>query len=273
MPLKDLASQFPTDLDIAYKQYKESRRVADIMSKDVAKIKSEATMDEAAKVMGKKHIGSLVVVKKGKPVGIVTERDLLTYVLGPGKKMKDVTVESVMSSPLISVSPLDSIKEAARTMLRKKGRLAVFECGKLVGIVTASDLVRSFPETPETMLKVDDFMTKRVVTSDGNTTISTLVRMMGEKRIGSVIITSKGKPKGIFTERDLLTKFLTEGKSLNVPAIEAATSPIVKAPTGTSIHEAAFIMASKHIRRLPITKDGKIFGIITARDLVEAYAK
>ena len=273
MPLNDLASQFPTDLDIAYRQYKESRRVADIMSKDVATIKSEATMGDAARVMGKKHIGSLIVVKKGKPVGIVTERDLLTYVLGPGKKLAKVTVESLMSSPLISVNPSDSTKEAAQTMQRKKGRLAVFECEKLVGIVTASDLVRSFPESPKTMLKVDDFMTKRVVTSDGNTTISTVVRMMGEKRIGSVIVTTRGEPKGIFTERDLLTKFLAEGKSLNVPVIEAATSPIIRAPAGTSIHEAAFIMASKHIRRLPITKNGKILGIITARDLVEAYAK
>ena len=273
MPLKDLASQFPTDLDIAYKQYKESRKVEDIMSKAVATIKSEATMGDAARVMGRKHIGSLVVVKKGKPVGIVTERDLLTYALAAGKNLKEITVESLMSSPLISVSPSDSIKEAAQTMQRKKGRLAVFDCGKLVGIVTASDLVRSFPESPETMLKVDDFMTKRIVTSDGNTTISTVVRMIGEKRIGSVIVTTKREPKGIFTERDLLTKFLAKGKSLSVPVVEAATSPIIEAPTGTSIHEAAFIMASKHIRRLPITKNGKSLGIITARDLVEAYAK
>jgi CBS domain-containing protein len=48
---------------------------------------------------------------------------------------------------------------------------------------------------------------------------------------------------------------------------------MTSAPAGISIHEAARIMAAKHIRRLPIMKKKEIAGIITARDLVEAYAK
>jgi CBS domain-containing protein len=51
------------------------------------------------------------------------------------------------------------------------------------------------------------------------------------------------------------------------------SSPLITIPAGTSVHRAAATMAVKHIRRLPIVKDDKLAGIITARDLVEAYAK
>jgi CBS domain-containing protein len=97
--------------------------------------------------------------------------------------------------------------------------------------------------------------------------------MMGEKRIGSVIITSKGEPIGIFTERDLLTSFLAKDRPLSEEVGGASSSPLITAPLGISIREAGNIMASKHVRRLPIVKNGKIVGIVTARDLVEAYAK
>jgi CBS domain-containing protein len=96
---------------------------------------------------------------------------------------------------------------------------------------------------------------------------------MGEKRIGSVIITSEGEPFGIFTERDLLTKFLVKGKPLIAEVGKEASSPLITAPVGTSVHQAAVTMAMKHIRRLPIAKNETIVGIITARDLVEAYAR
>jgi signal-transduction protein with cAMP-binding, CBS, and nucleotidyltransferase domain len=171
------------------------------------------------------------------------------------------------------ICPTATIKEAAQMMIQKKGRLAVFDCGELGGIVTASDLVRTLPEVPETEVKVDDFMTKEVETVDEKTPVANIIKMMGEKRIGSVIVTRKDDPFGIFTERDLLTTFLTEGKPLMAEVGKEAASPLITAPVGTSVHQAAVTMSMKHIRRLPITRNKKIVGIITARDLVEAYAK
>ena len=249
------------------------KEVKDIMSRDVITIAPEASMDEAAGIMGEKHVGSLIVMKFDAPLGIVTERDLLSKVLALGKDLKKEKVEKAMSHPLIAICPTAKIKEAAQTMIEKKGRLAVFDCRKLVGIVTASDLVRSLPEVPETEAKIDDFMTKQVETVDEKTPVATVVKIMGEKRIGSVIITRKCEPIGIFTERDLLTTFLVKGKPLMAEVGKEASSPLITVPVGTSVHDAAVTMAMKHIRRLPITINGKIVGIITARDLVEAYAK
>ncbi|KON29849.1 hypothetical protein AC480_02435 [miscellaneous Crenarchaeota group archaeon SMTZ1-55] len=116
-------------------------------------------------------------------------------------------------------------------------------------------------------------MTKKVVSVDEDTTIMAVATIMGEKRIGSVIVNRDGEPFGIFTERDLLTSFLAEGKTLQSKVGESASSPLITIPAGTSVHQVAYIMATKHVRRLPVMKEKNMVGIITARDLVEAYTK
>jgi CBS domain-containing protein len=194
-------------------------------------------------------------------------------VLALDKDLKAESVEAAMSYPLIMIEPDVKIKEAAQMMVQKKGKLTVFESRNLVGILTASDLIRSLPEVTETEVKVDDFMTKRVEMVDEKTPVASVAKMMGEKRIGSVIVTSKGEPFGIFTERDLLSTLLVEGKPLVADVGKEASSPLITAPAGISVHQAAVTMTMKHIRRLPITRNGQLVGIITARDLVEAYAK
>lgn len=272
---KNLKKEFPSVMDRAYSEYKKHRNVKDIMSTEIVSIGVDATMNEATKIMGERHIGSLIIEDYETPVGIVTERDLLSKVLASGLNPKDVKVREVMSYPLIKICATAEIKEAARMMIKKKGRLAVFRCGDLVGIITASDLIRSLPDVPETRLMVDEYMTKQVRTADEKTPIADIAKIMGEERIGSVIITSKGVPSqmSIFTERDLLTTFLAKEKSLDTEVGEASSSPLITSCSGTSIHKTAATMTSNHIRRLPITKKGKLVGIITARDLVEAYAK
>ena len=277
MGKSNLRKEFPSVLDSAYKQFKRDlsryKEVNEIMSKEVVTIAPEASMKEAATTMGEKHIGSLVVEKYQTPVGIVTERDLLTKVLAAGKDLKKEKIEDVMSYPLVTICLTAKIKEAAKEMIKKKGRLAVFECGKLMGIVTASDLIRSLPDIPETAAKVDEFMTKQVVVADEGESVSEIVGTMGDQRIGSVIVTRGAGPVGIFTERDLLSAVLAKDRPLSTRVGDHISSPLVTIHEGTSIHDAAITMTMKHIRRLPVTRGKKLVGIITARDLVEAYAK
>jgi CBS domain-containing protein len=158
-------------------------------------------------------------------------------------------------------------------MINRKGRLAVFNAGILVGVITASDLIKSLPDVAETEVPVDDFMTREVVSMDEETSVLSVARTMGAKRIGSVIITHQGEPFGIFTERDLLTGFLAKGRELFNNVGPECSAPVISIPSGISVHRAAATMALRHIRRLPIVKDDQLVGIITARDLVEAYAK
>jgi CBS domain-containing protein len=277
--------------DIVHTQPKQNiaqhQEIREIM-RHITTITPESTLYEAARIMGKKHIGSLIVIKYETPVGIITERDLLREVadkgialekdwLAGGTTIKEEKVEKIMTFPLITISLKSSIKEAAQMMIEKKiRRLAVRESGKVVGIITATDLIRSLPKFSEKMQvwsEVDYFMSKGTITADEETSVENVAMIMGKKSIGSVIIISHGEPIGIFTERDLLTKFLAKDRSLKIEVGKACSSPLITATLGISVHDAATIMTSKHIKRLPIAKNGKLVGMLSARDLIEAYAR
>ena len=257
------------------------------MTRDVATVTPENTLYEAAQLMGEKRIGSLLVFKYDTPVGIITERDLLNVVscgvklekdwIGGGASIREEKVENVMSSPVAKICLGSPLKEAARIMIEKRiRRLAVCDLEKVAGIITAADMIRSLPKAPKDMevwCQVDYFMTKQVITADEEVLVENVAEVMAEKRVGSVIVTRQEKPVGIFTERDLLTKFLAKDRSLMVEVGNACSSPLITAPIGVCIHEAAEIMTANQIKRLPITKDRKLVGILSARDLLEAYAR
>lgn len=264
-------------VDIAYEEYKRDlpsyQTAADLMSRNIVTTTPETLLSDAAKAMGERHIGSLIVVKYQTPVGIITERDLFSKVFALGLFLKDEKVEEVMSYPLAGISASATVKEVASCLITKKGRLGVYDAGILVGVITSADMIKSLPDVAETEAKVDDFMTKDVITADIEEPVENIATLMGRRRIGSVIITRAGEACGIFTERDLLTGFLACGRALFTEVGPECSTPMVTIPAGTSVHRAAATMALKHIRRLPVEKDGKIVGIITARDLVAAYAK
>jgi CBS domain-containing protein len=264
-------------VDITYEEYKrdlpQHQTANELMSKNVITTTPETPLEEAAKLMGEKHIGSLIVEKYQTPVGIITERDLFSKVFALGLFLKDEKVEDIMSCPLAGIGITAKVKEVAQTLISKKGRLGVFDAGTLMGVLTSSDLIKSLPDVAETEVRVDGFMTKNVISADESTSVETIAALMGKQRIGSVIVTRKGEPFGIFTERDLLTAFLAVGKALFTEVGPECSTPLITIPAGTSVHRTAATMALKHIRRLPVVKDNKIVGIITARDLVAAYAK
>jgi len=270
---KSLIEEFPSVINRVYQLYKRYPHVEDIMTKDPLAINSSATVLEAGRIMGERHIGSLLASKRGKHVGIVTERDLLSKVIVAGKSLGAVKVNDIMSTTLVTIKPIASVKEAARKMIKEKGRLVVMEEGRAVGIATASDLVKALPAV-ESNLKVDDAMTPKVTMVDEDTLVEAAVGIMGQKRIGSVIVTRADHPIAIFTERDLLTKIIAADVSLKTRVGDVASSPLVAVSPDLSIHEAAKLMSEKHVRRLPVVaSDGKMVGVVTARDLVEAYAR
>jgi len=131
--------------------------VIEAMNKDVKTIRPDATVKDAVKIMNQNRIGSLVVVKgTGEVLGIVTERDILSDVVAEGKDSSDVRVEDIMSDEIVTIDPRKSLEEAADLMVEKEiKKLPVVQAGKLVGIITASDLIkyeRSLIEKVSTLL-------------------------------------------------------------------------------------------------------------------------
>lgn len=115
-------------------------------------------------------------------------------------------------------------------------------------------------------------MTKNVVTVDYKTKVREVCRIMGEKKIGSVLVSKEGKPFGIFTERDLLSKVLLSG-SLEDEVGKHSSSPLIVVSPDYEIREAAKIMADLKIRRLVVVEGDELKGIFTASDLVRVLGE
>jgi len=123
-----------------------SLRVEDVMVKDVITIDENSTVREAAEVMNKFEIGCLIAVRKGKAMGIITERDILKRVVAEAKEATKTRVRDVMSSPLVVVEPGTDLEEAVRLMFQMKiKKLPVVDGKRLVGLVSLTDIARFQP--------------------------------------------------------------------------------------------------------------------------------
>lgn len=125
--------------------------VKDVMSSPVITIEEEAPANKAAELMDKHVLGCVIVTSSdGKPLGIITERDLIVRVLAKNLKPDTLKAKEVMTSPLITVEPDETINEAARRMSRLDiRRLGVIYKGKLIGLISSKDILAVMPELVE----------------------------------------------------------------------------------------------------------------------------
>lgn len=128
--------------------------VKEYMRKDISTISTEASATEASKTMSTNKVGYVIVLEKGRPVGIVTERDLVLKVMSEGKNPSEVKVVDCMSSPLITIDPDKSI-EAAVEIMKKHGfrRLPVVKETIIYGVFTVKDLVDHFEELEDNLAR------------------------------------------------------------------------------------------------------------------------
>lgn len=127
--------------------------VRDVMSSPVITIEEDAPVNKAAELMEKHGLGCIIVTnKEGKPLGIITERDLVARVLAKNVKPDSLQAKEVMTSPLITIEPHETINEAARRMSRLNiRRLGVVYKGQLIGLISSKDILAVMPELVETI--------------------------------------------------------------------------------------------------------------------------
>ena len=115
------------------------------MTKDPITVDFDEPVRKVLQIMIDRDIGSLIVLKHGKPVGIITERDVtrISLRLTTGQNIYEDIVGRLMSSPIITVPPDAPVQEAVELMVsRKIRRLPILEQGRLIGIVTERDLFK-----------------------------------------------------------------------------------------------------------------------------------
>ena len=132
-----------------------SLKVEDVMIEDLVIVEEDISVKKAVELMNKHEIGCLIVTKRGKPIGIVTERDMLTRVLAELRSPDKTKIAEIMSRPLIVADPQMDLEEAARLMFKMKvKKLPVVSNGELVGLVTLTDIARFQPQVMKILKKV-----------------------------------------------------------------------------------------------------------------------
>ena len=122
----------------------------------------------------------------------------------------------------------------------------------------------------ETMVK--DVMTKALISVEPVTTVYQISKMMEQGGMGSILVKKDGVPSGIITDRDFAIKIVAHDISMDTPVEKIASYPLQTIKSDDSILVAAKVMSDKKIRKLAVTEEGKIVGIVTSTDLVNKLA-
>jgi predicted transcriptional regulator len=251
--------------DVAVKQ-----NVRDYMTSNPICLEAYSTFQKAIDIMVKQRVGNLVV-RDAYSSGILTEREILHY-LNQFGAIPDMNLYEITLRNFSKVSPDSSVIEAARTMISSKTRLLVYnDANEMVGIITTSDLLRALFNSSEKDPSLEEAVSRNVLTLESYATIADAVRLMENKRIGSIIVTVQGRHDGIFTERDLLSKVLAQNIGLAEEIGRYCSWFMLSAHEGVRARDVAGLMLTNKIKRMPITCNGEVIGIVTARDLVEAF--
>ena len=133
------------------------KTVKDILEEkghQVWSIAPDATVYEALKVMGEREVGALTVVDGGNLVGIVSERDYARKVILRGKTSRETRVREIMTAAVVTTSPEQTVEECMATMTERRIRhLPVIERGRMVGMVSIGDLVKSIIAEQQFMIE------------------------------------------------------------------------------------------------------------------------
>lgn len=220
--------------------------------------------------MAENGFATLIVMEEQgiMPLGVLTEREILQHIVSEGN-IPDKLVKDLSIQPFVSVTPDTTVLEAAKLMISKRSRILVFaDQDKLVGIITASDMLRAFRKTIISPT-LDKVISTKVEQCPFESSILDASKILHEKKIGSVIV-SRGLMHGIFTQRDLV-HILEKGVDLTSKVGDHSSFPLVTAKREILANEAASIMAAKNIKRLALTENDTLIGIVTARDIVDAF--
>jgi CBS domain-containing protein len=312
--------------DIGIKELK----VEQFMTKNPIAARSIVNFPGGVDIMTTNNISNLVVVENRKPIGILTEREILHYLTTYKAIPADRLLKDVVLQHFCKVNLNTSLLEASKKMIVKKCRVLVFsgsETGssigsrvsegldrnqdsneeEIIGIITASDMVRAFAEQSDKNPTLKSVMSKKISFVNSNDPIFDAVNIMYTRNIGSVIVVENEKADnskpmkrrlyGIFTERDLMTRVLSNDISIDEPVKEYCSTELLTAHMGIRAVEAAKVMHIRNIKRLLLTTEAataralgtekastltetigiddkyNLEGIVTARDLVDIFQR
>lgn len=274
-------------------------KVEDIMSDEVVVMQENQQVSHARNLMLKHGLSRVVIVDtQGKPVGIVTEKDLSRKMRGNGPEWKRRPIDKIligraMTEGLVTTRPSDDVQNVVELMLKNGiSSIPVVDDDGLIGMVTKTDLLNFYNDKYPGKWKVSDLMSKDVISVNENHSIAHVIGVMEENGISKVVVIRDNQPVGIITPENISFASVEDSETgvavekiyfiRNSNGIDKKNFRLISMLTASDIMKddvtmidqdedatkAALIMLKEKISGLPVVKDDEIVGIITKTDLI-----
>jgi CBS domain-containing protein len=278
---------------------------ANRMMRKAKTLSPENNLDDARRTMLMYDISRVVVSKDGKAVGMLTEKDIASFLYRevPSRRLGEITIHEVMTKNPVTVIEGSDLKACAKLMLKNQisSLIVVDRANNIKGILTKTDLVDGyvwrFPEEHT----VKEFMTGKVLTVAPDEPIHMALLLMQGHNVSRVVVEKEGHVVGIITSRDLLPvaalfgtgtvgsywttrkdivakrkqqSYIPSGIKSAFIASDVMTSNPIVTEADSDLADAGYIMLRNRISGLPVVdKKGVLVGIITKTDIIRALAR
>jgi transcriptional regulator with GAF, ATPase, and Fis domain len=249
-------------------------KVRDVMRKDMITNSPGESVLSAARTMCESNSSCIVVFDNDSLAGILTETDLLKRIASGEKDYSKITMAETMSSPVETVPADLPVIEAIKIMEDKHvKRLPVLQEKQLVGIITQTDLTQLLASAA-LWRNVIEIMSLDVAGIQRKASVADAAEVMTSRHISCTVALEEDEVVGILTERDLLKRVVSQEKTpADVKLEEVMSSPVISVPPDCPVFTASRIMENLDIRRLVVTEDKHLCGIVTQTDIFRAVKK
>ena len=256
-----------------------SNQVKEIMTTQLTSARITETISRVVDIMVTADIGRVIITDADVPVGIFTEKDVFKRVANKGIDLQQTSIREVMTSPIQAVAEETHILEALGRMYQGNFRhlLVRGRRGTIVGIVSMRRILKIAVELGQGLSEtrtVGEIMSGQVLTVDEQRSIAESTELMMNKNSSAVVVTQEQRPKGIFTERDLLKRVINKVPDITkTPVREVMTAPLISMPRTTHIGDVLAEMYRRDIRNMPVKDDREeLLGIVSMPDVLH-YAR
>jgi len=257
----------------------EVSKIKEVMVKNVITVHKNQPIQDIAKIMTKDKIGSVFVLENKVPVGVITEEDLLFNSLN--ENFYNLKAKDIMTKKLITIDENEEIKTGMKLMGKHHIRhLPAVSKNKLTGVVSINDfgiylsvlikLELNFIKNCS-LPNAEDIMEKDIPQINWRGSMEDAIKTMIKKKIPYIVITTKQlRVVGIFTERDFVRKVANHKLNIKkLKVMDLASKKITKAKNLCDGYRLSYLFYSNKIRRIPVTKSGKLVGAITIDDFIK----
>jgi diguanylate cyclase (GGDEF)-like protein/PAS domain S-box-containing protein len=245
-------------------------RLSEIVSRDPVTVRAALRLSEAMALMKQERVTAVVVVEANRPIGILTERDVLRT-LASGVNPETLLVGNIMTPSPITVSPDLDFFEAYHLCSSRKIRhlILVDRLGELSGVASESDFLRILGiDVLSDVHSVDQDMIRLPLQLSPDMPLLDVVKRMHADSGGAAIAVLDHKPIGILTERDAIR--LTQENLQSMTLADVMSSPVLSIPLGSSIYYAIDQMRNHSVRHLVIlNQEQHIVGLFTEHAVVK----